>query len=113
MVRRLCSLALAAVVSVEPQALPRVGSSHPYIPAMIEEGQVRSGTFRRLVRTIEETNGLVYVEAGDCRHGVNACLPLAISSSGEYRILRVLIDARRPDWEVMASIGHELQHACE
>jgi hypothetical protein len=107
------SLLVAVALSVEPSAMPRVRSSHPYIRAMIAEAQVRSATFRGLVHAIEVTNGIVYVEEGSCRHGLIACLPLVVTSSGGYRILRVVIDARRQDWDVMASIGHELRHAFE
>jgi hypothetical protein len=107
------SLAVAGALILEPAAMPRVRSSHPYIRAMIEEAQVRSATFRALVGAIEATNGIVYVEEGNCGHGVSACLPLVVTPSGDYRILRVLVDARRQDWDVMSSIGHELQHAFE
>src|SRR5207247_850214 len=58
-------------------------------------------------------DGIVYVEDGTCGHSVRACLHLSISTAAQYRILRVLVDARQPDWEVMASIGHELRHAIE
>jgi hypothetical protein len=106
-------LLLVSIIVSEPQVGPRVRSSHPYIRAMIAEAQVRSTTFRRIVTSIEATDGIVYVEEGDCRHSVRACLPPVITAGGGYRILRVLVDARHEDWEVMADIGHELQHALE
>jgi hypothetical protein len=80
---------------------------------MVDEAARRSATFRRLVDVIEATNGIVYVEQGACGHSVRACLTLSVTPAGDYRILRVLVDARQRDWEVMASIGHELQHAIE
>ena len=92
---------------------PRVRSTHPYIRAMIEEAGQRSPTFRRLVETIEATDGIVYVEQGICTHSLRACLALWVTPTNERRFLRVLVDARQPDWEVMSSIGHELQHAVE
>ena len=92
---------------------PRVRSTHPYIRAMIEEAARRSATFRRLVSDIEATDGIVYVEQGVCGHSVRACLALSVTPAGDFRILRVLVDARQRDWNVMASIGHELQHALE
>ena len=92
---------------------PRVRSGHPYIRAMIAEAARRSATFRRLVSDIEATDGIVYVEQGACGHRVHACLAMAVTPAGDYRILKVLIDARQRDWNVMASIGHELQHALE
>jgi hypothetical protein len=80
---------------------------------MIAEAATRSATFRRLVEAIEGTDGIVYVEQGACGHSVRACLSLAITAAADFRILRVVVDARQPDWEVMASVGHELQHALE
>ena len=105
---------LAAAVNVgADSAGPRVRSSHAYLRAMIDEARQRSATFRGLVETIEGTNGIVYVEHGACGHAVRACLALHATMAADYRILRVLVDARQPDWEVMASIGHELRHALE
>jgi hypothetical protein len=105
-------LTFAALVCVDT-SLGRVRSSHPYIRAIIAEAEVRSATFRRLVRAVEATDGIVYVEQGDCRHHVRACLPPIVTSAGDFRFLRVLVDARQEDWQVMSDIGHELQHALE
>jgi hypothetical protein len=80
---------------------------------MIAEAQVRSATFRRLVHAVEATDGIVYVEEGDCHHRLRACLPPVVTSAGDVRFLRVLVDARQEDWQVMSDIGHELQHALE
>jgi len=113
MLAHLLLMAVAALTSTDSPAMPRVRSSHPYIRAMVAEAQVRSATFRRLVSLIESSDGIVYIEEGDCGHGVHACLPPLVTYSGGFRILRVLIDARQEDWEVMSNIGHELQHAME
>ena len=102
-----------ASVDAECPVLPRVRSSHPYLRAMIEEAVVRSRTFRRIIGAIEATDGIVYVEHGDCKHGVHACFALDVTAAATCRILRVTVDARQPDWDVMASIGHELRHALE
>ena len=102
-----------AAVSAQTAAIPRVRSTHDYIRAMIAEAVQRSPTLRRLVEAIGATNGIVYVEQGECGHSVRACLTLTITPTAEYRFLRVLVDARQPDWQVMSSIGHELQHALE
>ena len=114
----LCTLAMAvggaaAVIAADAAGMPRVRSGHSYIRAMIEEAAQRSNTFRNLVKGIEATDGIVYVEQGACGHSVRACLSLEVTPAAGYRILRVIVDARQPDWEVMASIGHELQHALE
>jgi hypothetical protein len=109
----IAALVLVAVFGADAPLGPRVRSSHPYIRAMIAEAQVRSATFRRLVRAVEATDGIVYVEEGDCHHKLRACLPPIVTSAGDVRFLRVLVDARQEDWQVMSDIGHELQHALE
>jgi hypothetical protein len=99
--------------SAESSLGPRVRSSHAYIRAMIDEAVLRSATFHGLVAAIEATNGIVYVELGVCVHKLRASLTLDVTAAATYRILRVIVDARQPDWDVMASIGHELRHALE
>ena len=112
-----CALAIvastAAAIAADSALQPRVRSSHAYIRAMVEEAAQRSATFRRLVAAIDATDGIVYVEQGVCGHSVRACLSLHVVPAAGYRILRVMVDPRQPDWEVMSSIGHELQHALE
>jgi hypothetical protein len=54
----------------------------------------------------------VFVEAGDCGHGVRACF-VSVAASGAYRYMRVIVDTRKADWDLMGSIGHELRHTIE
>ena len=91
----------------------QVRSTDAVIAALIAEAASLSGTFRRLIETIEGTDGIVYVESGACGHGVRACLMMNVTPAGNYRILRILIDMRQKPREVMGSIGHELRHAIE
>ena len=107
------AMADSVLAQLDADAKPRVRSSHPYIRAMVAEASQRSTTFRGLVEAIEKSDGIVYVEQGECSHRVTACLTLSIAATPGFRFLRVLVDARQPDWEVMASIGHELRHALE
>lgn len=103
--------------SADVQDLPlvRVRSGNPSIVAVIREAAVRSTVFRRLMKTIDATDGLVYVEEGKCGHSVSACLLLTVQVAGPHRLVRILVDPRRDkqDCAFMASIGHELQHAIE
>jgi len=70
-------------------------------------------TFRGLVDRINSTDGIVYVSEGECKHGVRACLSNTMTMAGPNRVLRILVDPRKADRELMGSIGHELQHAVE
>jgi hypothetical protein len=80
---------------------------------LIDEASRASATFRSLVTAINNTNGLVYVEQGRCRHGVRACLMLSVTVAGPHRILRIVLDLNRDPVGLLAVLGHELQHALE
>ena len=103
----------ASLASEEPR-MPRVRSNgDPSIAALIREATEHSETFRRLVETINASDGIVYVEHGKCGHHVRACLAFTVQVSGPNRILRVVVDPNRGHFELLAAIGHELQHAVE
>ena len=61
--------------------MSRVRSSSASILALIGQAAERSETFRRLVETIDASDGIVYVEEGTCGRGVRACF-VAVSESG-------------------------------
>jgi hypothetical protein len=82
------------------------------VARLIQEATQRSATFRTLVDTIHASDGIVYVNEGDCGHGVRACL-VDVTAAGSNRILRIQLDTRKADWDLMGSIGHELRHAVE
>jgi hypothetical protein len=88
-------------------------NGNPSIGLLLQEGAEHSATFRRLVETIDATDGLVYVEHGRCGHQVRACLALTVHVAGPHRMLRIVVDPRRDHDELLAAIGHELQHAIE
>ena len=125
--RRLSSLAIHAGViasmagggatpaGAESPSLVRVRSNTPSIAAVIQEAAERSPLFRRLIATIDATDGLVYVDEGKCGHSVSACLTLSVQVAGPHRLLRILVEPhkRERDCDLMASIGHELRHAIE
>jgi PadR family transcriptional regulator PadR len=108
-----------AVLLASPTASgPRVRSSHPQIARLVTDGSIRSATFRGLFRTIDNSDGLVYVEPCHCGHGFRSCLLLSVTRAALLRVLRILIELpRRPapagTDDLIASIGHELTHATE
>ena len=110
-------LSLAVVEIGAAQAVPvlsRVRSDSSRIARAIADGTGRSQTFRRLIETIDATDGLVYVDEGVCGHAVRACLVLSVTLAGPYRVLRILVETRKtPGCELVQALGHELQHAVE
>jgi hypothetical protein len=103
----------AVAAGVDTPAMPRVRSHHPAIASLIERAAERSKTFRDLVEAIDMSNGIVYVEEGQCgRHIVKSCVA-AVTQTATNRILVVKMDIRHADGELMGLIGHELRHAVE
>jgi hypothetical protein len=106
---------LAAQTPTDSRAV-RVRSDDRVLAGLISRASLGSATFMRLLTTIDSTNGIVYVERGKCsRGGVSACLQMWMHAVGGNRFLHVRVDRQREtsDLDVMASIGHELQHAIE
>ena len=109
-----CAMPSPAVAAGAQPSMPRVrDNGDPSIAALIREATERSATFRRLVETIDATDGIVYVQHGTCRHEVQACLVLTVTVAGPHRILRIVVNTRREQTALMAALGHELQHAVE
>jgi hypothetical protein len=104
----------SVAVAQETPRIPHVRSYDPLIAEAIAHGTQRSAAFRTLIEAIDETDGLVYVERGNCGSGVRACLRLSVQLSGPYRVLRILVNPDRArGCELTSSIGHELHHALE
>src|SRR5437899_3553407 len=102
----------ASAAGADRTAIPRVRSSNAAIAALIQQASERSKTFRGLVEAINASDGIVYVEEGTCGHGVRACF-VTVTVAGPNRILRVKVDTRKVDSDLMSSIGHELRHTIE
>src|SRR5918993_217461 len=81
------SLVPVAAWSQSAPALPRVRSEKASIAELIAAASAASMTFSGLVQAINDTNGIVYVESGQCRHGARACLAHSIHVAGSNRIL--------------------------
>ena len=107
-----CASAQPAAAQTDASALSRVRSTDALIVAVIEQISERSATFRRLVATINASDGLVYVEQGQCGRGARACL-VTVKVAGPNRLLSIWVDTRTVDAEFMGLIGHELRHAIE
>ena len=110
-----CVLAHPGEVAADEPTIMRVRSTDSAIAMQIELAATRSLTFRNLVSLIQASDGMVYVEPGECGHGTRACLKMWMQASGSTRFLRVVVSRPRggSDMDFMSSIGHELQHSVE
>jgi hypothetical protein len=109
------AMAQPAAFGADDAPFVRVRSSDPAIAAVIDLAAARSATFRTLLTSIQTSNGMVYVEPGECGHGTRACLKIWMRATGATRFLRVMVNPRRADSpaDFIGSIGHELQHSVE
>jgi hypothetical protein len=101
----------AVADTTNAQNLPHVRSNNSSLVALITRATEQSTTFRGLIDAINVSDGIVYVEPGHCRYS-RACV-VGVTAAGGYRILRVSVVLRHADSDLMAFIGHELQHAIE
>jgi hypothetical protein len=95
------------------QGSPRVRGTSAEIAQAIQLARTGSPTFRDLVASINDTDGIVYVHHERCGRNVLACLLLGVTRAGSFRILHIRVDPRRRGRDLMVDIGHELQHAVE
>jgi len=117
----LCALACSAftlttaVDAQEGTALPPVVRAlHPTLGAAIENGQRRSPTFRRLVNQLAGFDAIVYlVRTPHLPQGIDAGLLHWVGGDRNTRVLRINISTRLDGDNLVATVGHELQHAIE
>lgn len=104
---------IAVGAETDQPPIAHIRTSSPVVRRLVRDALTRSPTFKQIAEMIEATDGIVYVEEGKCGHSVRACLVLGVAISGPNRLLRILVDVRRADWDLQGSIGHELRHAIE
>lgn len=80
---------------------------------LIDEGCRRSPSFRGLVSAISLARLVVYVERADRLDGEMIGATELLAATGGYRYVRVTIDFRASRKQLIALLGHELQHARE
>jgi hypothetical protein len=91
----------------------RIRALHPKVLALLAEGARRSPTFAALVRAVERTDVIAYVEAARDLPASLAGRMFIVPSTGSQRFVRIQVrlDARTD--EIIATIGHELRHVLE
>jgi hypothetical protein len=107
------AVVLLTLITTTPVPIGRVRAESSEIAAVIQDAGTRSVIFRGLLAKVETTDGLVYVGIGKCGHSVRACLSLSVKAAGPNRLLRIKVDSRQKDCELIEAVGHELRHAIE
>jgi hypothetical protein len=81
--------------------------------SLIAEGCQASPSFRALVERLRSTNLIIYIEPAVQLPGVTIGITQLLGVNGEFRYLRVSVDAHATRKALIALVGHELQHAVE
>lgn len=91
----------------------RVRPMQPLVERLVAAGMGRSAAFRQLVRQIEASDVIVYIEARrDLRAGVGASMRF-LATSATDRFVKIHLDANHNPHVLVALLGHELQHVVE
>lgn len=110
-----CLLAVASPAAAEDlfHNPKPVRSSTGWGEQLIAEGCLKSPSFRALVARLEQSNVIVYVQPAWSLRGVMAGMTELVGQQGDYRYIRISIALRAARKQLIAMIGHELQHAAE
>ena len=116
--------AAAVVVScavsgpAEPLPPPATREYHvraldPRVREWIELGAANSRTLDGLLSRLAKSDVIVYVQVLDRIPGGAAGQIFFVTSTETARYLRIELDGRRSLVEILATLGHELEHAAE
>jgi hypothetical protein len=103
------TLALAAEEALERH----VRSTEPRVLTLIDAGLARSGTFRRLVDSLNASDVIVYIDLKTAREQLGGYLAHNIVVAAGRRYLHVSIETQGSQRRLVSLLAHELQHAVE
>lgn len=105
-----------APVHAEPGQFHRMGvrAVGTSIADLLTAGRDRSPTFRSLLRDIDASGWIVFVQTGSCQVAqLSSCLLHRVGVFEGRHYLRLVVGNQALSDEAIATIGHELQHALE
>jgi hypothetical protein len=108
-------LALPTVAPAEslPQDVPRIRVETRQVRAVLASAIDRSPTLHALVKQIERSNVIVYVTCERFKTVTLQGRTAWGSASADARYVRVQIDCMLVNQDLVAILGHELQHVAE
>ena len=91
----------------------RVRTTDRQLQVLMATANEHSPTFRSLIKKLNDSDVIVYLEAKVIRDWVGGYLVGRVIAKGEYRYLRIIVNPRGTDERLISVIAHELQHAIE
>lgn len=104
------------VVAAERTGLPASEVLRPtnrFLRKLIDDGLTQSATLRDLVTRLHSLNAIVYLDSGMPLGANTIGRTRFMAATGDFRYLRLDLDDRLPRADLIALLGHELQHALE
>ncbi|MEO5740019.1 MAG: hypothetical protein ABIS29_05445 [Vicinamibacterales bacterium] len=111
----LCAVVMSslALVAAVPKVSANLRPQDDRLTQLVRAGIARSATFKSLVDRIEASHVIVYVAINPLIKSNLSGMLTWMTQAGGHRYLRASIsNALGPD-QMIATIGHELQHAVE
>jgi len=110
-----CTFGLLVVNANQSHAesLIRIRTESPYLQSVLSEAGSRSPTLRGLARKIDASNVIAYVTCGSFSSRLLAGRTFLGQTSDKARYVRVQVDCMLPRMNLIAILGHELQHVAE
>lgn len=107
------ALASSTLAAAGPDGGPRLRPQDSRLTEVLREGVARSATFKALVDRIEASNVIVYAALNPLMKSSLSGTLTWMSRAGDFRYLRASISVELPFDQMIATLGHELQHAVE
>lgn len=92
---------------------PHVRVPQPRVARLVAAAVERSPTFASLVRQLQETDVVVFVGTTTALAPRIVGRTMLVNATPSIRYLQADVRADAPEYEIIATIAHELQHAIE
>lgn len=104
---------IAAAGTARADRIERVRAAPAYLQSVIANASERSPLLRNLIQRIDESNLIVHVTCEQFRDVTLRGRTVLVWGNHDVRYVRVQVDCILPIVDLVAILGHELQHVAE
>lgn len=108
----ICAVVFAAS-GARGEEVSRVRTESTYVRAVLAEATQYSPTVAALIHIIGRSNVIAHVECGYFKSVRLEGRTIFVLATSDVRYVRVQVDCLLPHQELIAIVGHELQHVAE
>jgi hypothetical protein len=104
---------LAVAAHSHAESIQRIRTTSSLVHAVLAGASAESPTLRAIIERIAQSNVVVYVTCEQFKTVMINGRTMWAKASGAARYLRVQVDCMLPRTNLVAILGHELQHVAE